>query len=220
MLLYEALFSGALVFSDKIYTQVTNPFIDEKHLRYYDRGNFEQLLTLIPYYLEHTLEREQIGVKGQEFVLENKFVETSGFMNFLAKAVGAWILNTEKKKISKFIINETWVVRQFENDYNPIHWHSGHVSGVGYLKVPKILGQESKDGKKTYKNGKIELVHGAKMFLQRSTFSVLPEVGSFYFFPNYMMHTVYPFTDSDEERRSISFNAKIDDNIYDAYGNY
>ena len=160
------------------------------------------------------------GHVKQEFVLENKFVETSGFMNFLAKAVGAWILNTEKKKISKFIINETWVVRQFENDYNPIHWHSGHVSGVGYLKVPKILGQESKDGKKTYKNGKIELVHGAKMFLQRSTFSVLPEVGSFYFFPNYMMHTVYPFTDSDEERRSISFNAKIDDNIYDAYGNY
>ena len=160
------------------------------------------------------------GHVKQEFVLENNFVETSGFMNFLAKAVGAWILNTEKKKISKFIINETWVVRQFENDYNPIHWHSGHVSGVGYLKVPKILGQESKDGKKTYKNGKIELVHGAKMFLQRSTFSVLPEVGSFYFFPNYMMHTVYPFTDSDEERRSISFNAKIDDNIYDAYGNY
>ena len=39
-----------------------------------------------------------------------------------------------------------------------------------------------------------------------------------FIFPNYMMHTVYPFTDSDEERRSISFNAKIDDNIYDAYG--
>ncbi len=159
------------------------------------------------------------GHVKQEFVLENNFVDTSGFMNFLAKAVGAWILNTEKKKISKFIINETWVVRQFKNDYNPIHWHSGHVSGVGYLKVPKILGQESKDGKKTYKNGIIELVHGAKMFLQRSTFSVLPEVGSFYFFPNYMMHTVYPFTDSDEERRSISFNAKIDDDIYNAYGN-
>ena len=32
-----------------------------------------------------------------------------------------------------------------------------------------------------------------------------------------MMHTVYPFKDSDEERRSISFNANIDDNIYDVY---
>ena len=28
--------------------------------------------------------------------------------------------------------------------------------------------------------------------------------------PNYLMHTVYPFSDTDEERRSISFNAQID----------
>ena len=96
------------------------------------------------------------GHVKQEFVLENNFVESSGFMNFLAQAVGAWIKNAEKKQITKFVINETWVVRQFKNDYNPIHWHSGHVSGVGYLKVPKILGQETKDRKKTYKNGKIE----------------------------------------------------------------
>jgi len=26
-----------------------------------------------------------------------------------------------------------------------------------------------------------------------------------------MMHTVYPFSDTSEERRSVSFNAKIDD---------
>jgi hypothetical protein len=32
-----------------------------------------------------------------------------------------------------------------------------------------------------------------------------------------MMHTVYPFAGSDEERRSISFNASIDQNIYDVY---
>ena len=46
-----------------------------------------------------------------------------------------------------------------------------------------------------------------------------PEVGNFYFFPNYMMHTVYPFDNSNEERRSISFNARIDSNIFDVYGN-
>ena len=34
----------------------------------------------------------------------------------------------------------SWVVRQFKNEYNPTHWHSGHVSGAGYLKVPKSLG--------------------------------------------------------------------------------
>ena len=55
------------------------------------------------------------------------------------------------------------------------------------------------------------------MFLSPSTFSITPKVGDLYFFPNYMMHTVYPFADTDEERRSVSFNAKIDDSIYDVY---
>ena len=110
---------------------------------------------------------------------------------------------------------EYWV----KNDFNPIHWHSGHVSGVGYLKVPKTFGKLEQGDKKGELNklGRIELIHGNKMFLQKSTFSIVPEVGSFYFFPNYMMHTVYPFKDSDEERRSISFNANIDENIYDVY---
>ena len=35
-----------------------------------------------------------------------------------------------------------------------------------------------------------------------------PEVGDLFIFPSYMMHTVYPFF-SDEERRSVSFNAFI-----------
>ena len=56
------------------------------------------------------------------------------------------------------------------------------------------------------------------MFLSQSTMNILPKVGDFYFFPNYLMHQVFPFKDSKEERRSISFNAMIDDNIYDVYG--
>ena len=49
-------------------------------------------------------------------------------------------------------------------------------------------------------------------------YKIIPEVGDFYFFPHYLMHQVFPFKDSKEERRSISFNAMIDDNIYDVYG--
>ena len=33
------------------------------------------------------------------------------------------------------------------------------------------------------------------------------------------MHSVFPFKGTDEERRSISFNALIDENIDDVYGN-
>ena len=160
-----------------------------------------------------------VGHVKQEFKLENDFIDSSGFIRFLSNAVGAWLKNSENKKITKFLIHESWVVRQFKNDFNPVHWHSGHISGVGYLKLPSSFGKPEQGDKKGELNkyGRIELIHGNKMFLQKSTFSILPEVGSFYFFPNYMMHTVYPFKDSDEERRSISFNASIDDNIYDVY---
>tara|TARA_Y100001958_G_C21059988_1_gene423128 strand:+ start:76 stop:711 length:636 start_codon:yes stop_codon:yes gene_type:complete len=158
-----------------------------------------------------------VGHVKQEFRLENEFVQSSGFMDFLAQSVGKWIQVSEKQKISTFNIIDTWVVRQFKNDYNPIHWHNGHISGVGYLKLPKTFGKLSQEKKELNRNGRIELIHGSRMFLQKSTFSILPEVNQFYFFPNYMMHTVYPFTDSEEERRSISFNAKIDENIYNVY---
>ena len=56
------------------------------------------------------------------------------------------------------------------------------------------------------------------MFSSDSVFDIEPKVGDFYFFPNYLMHSVYPFYESNEERRSISFNAKIDENIYNVYG--
>ena len=158
-----------------------------------------------------------VGHVKQEFVLETKFMESSNFLNFLGNSVAGWIKHSENKQMKTFKVLESWVVRQFKNDYNPIHWHSGHISGVGYLKLPKTFGKLIQDKKNVNQNGKIELIHGNKMFLQKSIFTITPEVGSFYFFPNYMMHTVYPFTDSDEERRSISFNAKIDENIYDVY---
>ena len=68
--------------------------------------------------------------------------------------------------------------------------------------------QEEKDGVKHYAGGTLNLIHGSKQFLSKSTFQIRPEVGDFYFFPNYLMHTAYPFN-IEAERRSFSFNAKI-----------
>ena len=158
------------------------------------------------------------GNVKQEFKLEPNFCDKSGFSNFLVKAVSKWIELSEKKRISKFEIVSSWVVRQFQNEYNPVHHHSGHVSGVGYLKVPKNFGKTFQSSKKANANGHLSLIHGNRMFNSESVFDIEPKVGDFYFFPNYLMHTVYPFYESNEERRSISFNAKIDENIYNVYG--
>ena len=159
-----------------------------------------------------------VGHVTQEFLLEKEIMETSGWLKFLSMSVHKWIELETKRKITKFNVNNSWIVRQFQNEYNPTHWHSGHISGAGFLKVPKNLGehkQKLKDNE--YTGGNLQLIHGSKMFLCESTYTIKPEVGDFYFFPNYLMHTVFPFNNSDEERRSISFNANIDNNIYDVY---
>ena len=157
------------------------------------------------------------GNVQQEFRLEKDFIEKSKWGIFLSSCTKAWIKQILNEEISKFQLISTWIVRQFQNDYNPIHTHGGHLSGVGYLKVPKNFGEYHQKDKVNNQNGKLALVHGSRMFMQESTYMVTPKVGEFYFFPNYLMHTVYPFSGTDEERRSISFNAMIDEDIYNVF---
>ena len=160
-----------------------------------------------------------VGDVTQEFSLEQDIMEKTGWGNFLASCVSNWINMEMKKKITKFKIRKSWIVRQFKNEYNPTHWHSGHISGAGFLKVPNTFGKHVQNKQnRVYRGGNLQLIHGSKMFLCESTFTIVPKVGDFYFFPNYMMHTVFPFKDTNEERRSISFNADIDNEIYNVYG--
>ena len=158
------------------------------------------------------------GEITHEISLSNEFL-SKFLLNELAGNVHNYVKSCIGKEITKFNIKECWVVCQYQNDYNPIHWHSGHISGAGFLKVPSNLGKNKQDKKQiSYKGGALQLMHGSRMFLSHSTYNIVPKVGDFYFFPNYLMHHVYPFKNTKEERRSISFNAKIDDNIYDVYG--
>ena len=180
---------------EKLNNYVEKIIDDEKKLKQLDNG------------------KKLAGNVKQEFKLENDFMVSSGLVNFLATSVSKWIETTEKKKITKFNMISSWIVRQFENEYNPIHHHGGHISGVGYLKVPLDLGDTFQESKKKNLNGNLSLIHGSTSFNSYSTFNVKPELGDFYLFPNYLMHSVYPFYGNDE-RRSISFNAKIDEEIY------
>ena len=157
------------------------------------------------------------GNVSQEFDIDPQFAMKCGWMDFLGKECGLWIKESTGKKMTKFTLIGSWVVRQFQNEYNPLHYHGGHISGVGYLKVPKSLGGTFQEDKRNNNNGEIHLVHGSKQFLSDAIFKIKPKVGNFYYFPNYLLHTVYPFYAENEERRSISFNAKIDEDIYDVY---
>ena len=87
------------------------------------------------------------------------------------------------------------------------------------MKVPDTLGQhiQNDKGDKRYLGGQLTLVHGSKQFMSNSKLSIVPRVGDFYFFPHYLMHEVYPFKGTEEERRSISFNATIDEDIFNVF---
>tara|TARA_Y100000591_G_C21690062_1_gene622638 strand:+ start:231 stop:878 length:648 start_codon:yes stop_codon:yes gene_type:complete len=159
------------------------------------------------------------GNVTQELKLENDLITSSGFQKFLASSVSSWIKLSENKDIKEFKLIRSWVVRQFQNEYNPVHWHGGHVSGVGYLKVPSTYGKGFQEKEKGHNNGQIDLIHGSRQFLSASDFLITPEVGYFYLFPHYLMHTVYPFNSTKEERRSVSFNALIDEKIFNVYSN-
>ena len=159
-----------------------------------------------------------VGDVTQEFKLEKEIIEKSGWGKFLAESVSYWMEMEMKRKISKFHILNSWVVRQFENEYNPTHWHSGHLSGAGFLKLPSTFGNHYQEKNKKYKGGQLQLINGTRLFLSPSTVSLTPRVGDFYFFPNYLMHCVYPFKNKSSERRSISFNGLVDQEIYGNIG--
>ena len=191
-----------------------------------------EIINKINLYVDKTIEdknkssrldngKNLVGDVTQEFNLETDFIKSSGWLAFLGTCTKKWIEMELNKQIKKFNIESSWVVRQFENEYNPTHWHSGHISGAGFLKVPSSLGthtQSAKTNSREYRGGQLQLIHGSKMFLSESTINLEPKVGEMYFFPNYLMHCVFPFKNSNEERRSISFNATVDEEIYNVYG--
>ena len=127
----------------------------------------------------------------------------------LIKNINKFLYNDKIKNIKEIKILNLWVVRQFKGEYNPIHYHEGDLSGVGYLKLPTgMTNNKMVKNKKLKTNGTIDFINGQKGFLSKSIYNVVPKIRDLLIFPNYLMHTAYPFN-IDGERRSFSFNVKI-----------
>ena len=127
----------------------------------------------------------------------------------LIKNIKIYLNKSDVKKIKEIKIINLWVVRQLKNEYNPIHYHEGQLSGVGYLKIPKDMNQNKLVKNKKFKtNGTIDFINGHTNFLSKSIYNLNPKLGDLLIFPNYLMHAAYPFN-VNGERRSFSFNVKI-----------
>jgi uncharacterized protein (TIGR02466 family) len=179
---------------NKINKEVDKILIDKKRLKKSDYSN------------------KLVGQVKQEIKLSSRFIEKN-LIKFLGDNVKRYIKKCTKKKVKKISLKNLWVVRQFKNEYNPIHFHNGNISGVGYLKIPRNITESQK---KIKTNGTIDFIHGSKSFLNNSLFNHNPKVGDMILFPNYLMHTAYPFK-KDGERRSFSFNMDIDKKIFEVF---
>ena len=153
-----------------------------------------------------------VGQVKQEIKLDNKFVKNN-LLKFIRNNIRKYIKKGTNRNVKKISLKSLWVVRQFKNEYNPIHFHSGNISGVGYLKIPKNI---NKSRKRLKTNGTIDFIHGSKSFLSNSLFNHNPKVGDMILFPNNLMHTAYPFK-REGERRSFSFNIDIDKKTFDIF---
>lgn len=143
-------------------------------------------------------------------------VASQGGADSLASCTARWIrsyLNAaDNREVKKVRFDMFWMVRQFANSFSPVHFHSGDISGVMYLKVPEQIANEAEEISKTYisarRAGYITFIIGGKQQFSKSLISFKPEVGDFYIFPGWLLHAVEPFG-GDGERRSLAFNAFV-----------
>ena len=101
--------------------------------------------------------KKLVGQVKQEIQLPKNFIK-----RYLAKKINQSIkkfIKSTTGKITKTVkIKNFWVVSQFSHEYNPVHYHDGHVSGVGYLKIPKFTSNK----KNLTTNGTIDFINGNK----------------------------------------------------------
>ena len=144
----------------------------------------------------------------KEIKISNNFIKKN-LEREIKKNIKNFLENEKIKKVKDIKILNLWVVSQFKDEYNPVHYHDGDLSGVGYLKVPKDMTKNKFiKNKKDKTNGTIDFINGQRGFLSKSIYNIVPKERDLIIFPNYLMHTAYPFN-IEGERRSFSFNVKI-----------
>ncbi len=162
-----------------------------------------------------------VGKVRQELLFNRELIDLAGaglgqtLMEYHVRArrrCGFGDYDHTKKNFALNIMSG-WFIRQFENEYNPLHIHTGcTLSCVGYLQLPDGIEREWADDYQDHhpSHGHLQFAHGTDVHYSVSNFMVKPRVGDFWMFPSYMFHCVYPFK-TPGERRSFSMNVSIEE---------
>ena len=154
------------------------------------------------------------GRQGMEFVLPQSLVFDGGeesLANQTARFIVRYLERITSSTVAEVKFQSFWVVSQYARTPSPVHFHSGDISGVLYLKVPEISDEEA-EGAKTYIEGRnagqINFLIGGRQQYSKTLISFKPAVGDFYIFPGWLLHGAEPFR-GQGERRSLAFNAFV-----------
>ena len=61
--------------------------------------------------------KKLIGDVTQEIKIEHGIAKKIGWLDFLAKCSAKYVETITQQQVKQFILLESWVVRQFENEY-------------------------------------------------------------------------------------------------------
>ncbi|HEX4985041.1 MAG TPA: putative 2OG-Fe(II) oxygenase [Burkholderiales bacterium] len=150
--------------------------------------------------------------EGREFSVPKEVSADGGegsLANFIASAIGRYLAGMENTRVTRVDFENIWIVSQYAGTPSPVHFHTGDLSGVLYLKVPQVEeGQEAHTYISGRQAGYINFLAGGKQRFSRSLISFKPRVGDFYVFPGWLLHVAEPFRGGGE-RRSLAFNAFV-----------
>ena len=105
---------------------------------------------------------------------------------------------------NKLDIFASWLVFQKGDNFNPIHNHSGDISGVIYLDCPEDVINENWQQGHSKQAGLDILLNNGELF------HIRPKPGTGVLFHSLTNHCAYPYkTETDAIRLSASFNAKV-----------
>lgn len=189
-----------------------------------ERDEYNIITPLTPFVYQSALESQELTFI-QELAERNRLSKKFGKNlagNILEQRSGANMTNEEQHKlfsifaphvesfikydepnasVTGFDVEALWFNYMKANEFNPLHSHSGMISGIVMVNVPLEIADELNKELETNARcpGHLEFV------IDEHIHRILPEEGQLYLFPSSVKHQVYPFS-SDVERITMSWN--------------
>ena len=158
-------------------------------------------------------------IKKQHALLYQDDIANIKAHDVLPKNIKTWFLDIFSHYLSfsghghtDININSMWINEMESHEYNPVHVHTGKeplgLSSVMILKLPSVTGKEY-SYEEAPTNGKLIFLGSSTGHFSKVDYTPKVEVGDFYVFPYDLRHAVYPFSGTNEVRRTLAANCDV-----------